>query len=292
MELVEQPSHPAPVRLHVVTYNVFQARYMDESRPQDPPPPALDPDAPPTSVPHRGGRRAQGRSLLRDFATLPSLRSADVILLQEALEGTARGVAGLDTVATLARSLGVDAAATGVPYGASHTSFVGSVDRGHQRWGLGVVSRIPARFTPVPLPNAWWSPWPRSALVAEIGPWILITLHLEVWPVAAGARRRQMQAVVDALRGISGNSTRPVVVAGDFNCETGGPHQVLRRNGFDSVEITTPTWSFGPLALRLDHVYVRNATVVASGVERQARGSDHRPLWVDVEHPHHPVRRS
>jgi endonuclease/exonuclease/phosphatase family metal-dependent hydrolase len=243
-----------------VTYNVFQARYL--------------------------------HSVLHDFATLASLHSADVILLQEALVGATRAAAAVDTVATLACALGIDPAANGLPYGTSQTAFMGSVERSQSRWGLGAVSRVPARFTLVPLPNAWWSPWPRAALFAEIGPWILVTVHLEVWPLGAGARRRQIQAVIDALLGVAGNSTRPVVLAGDFNCETGGAHQVMRRNGFEPVPTSVPTWSLGPLALRLDHVYVRNARVVASGVEQRAQGSDHRPLWVDVELPATPGRRS
>ena len=264
MDLADKPVSPAPVRLRVVTYNVFQARYLEE-----PPAPGVQRDA--------------GRSVLRDFATLPPLHSADVILLQEALVGMTRTAAAVDTVATLARSLGIDAAPNGLLDGLSHTAFLGSVVGARSSWGLGAVSRVPARFTPVPLPNAWWSRWPRAALFAEIGPWILATVHLEVWPVGAGARRRQMQTVIDALLEIPGNSTRPVVLAGDFNCETGGAHQVMQRNGFEPVPVPVPTWSLGPLALRLDHVYVRNAQVVATGVEQGARGSDHLPLWVDVE---------
>jgi endonuclease/exonuclease/phosphatase family metal-dependent hydrolase len=81
-------------------------------------------------------------------------------------------------------------------------------------------------------------------------------------------------------------------LAGDFNCETGGAHQVMQSNGFEPVPVPVPTWSLGPLALRLDHVYVRNAHVVASGVEQRAQGSDHRPLWVDVERPTGPGQHS
>lgn len=284
MDVVEQSSLPVPLRLRVVTYNVFQARYLHPDAPA--------PGAPSVSVPNRGGRRDERRSLLRDFATLPCLQSADVILLQEALAGTTGTASTVDTVATLARALGVDATPGASPHGTGHTAFHPSVRNGASHWGLGILSRVPARFTPVVLPNAWWSPWPRAALFAEIGPWILVTLHLEVWPVGDVARRRQMQAILDVLGGLPGNSTRPVVLAGDFNCQRGGPHQVMRRNGFDPAPVKLPTWAMGPLALRLDHVYVRNARVVVSGVEDRARGSDHRPLWVDVERAPDPARHS
>ena len=99
MDLVEKPRFVVPVRLRVVTYNVFQARYLQEPKAPDAPRPALDPLEPPASVAHRGGRGAEGRSVLRDFATLPALHSADVILLQEALAGVRRQSAPVDTVA-------------------------------------------------------------------------------------------------------------------------------------------------------------------------------------------------
>lgn len=272
---------PAPVRLRVVTYNVFQARYLHAGT-----------GAGTGAVPEPGMQPDRRRSILRDFATLPCLRSADVVLLQEALAGTTRRAAAVDTVATLAHALGVGAARVAPPPGTGHTSFHPSVGSGPSRWGLGIVSRVPARFTPLTLPNAWWSPWPRAALFAEIGPWILVTLHLEVWPVGGTARRRQMEAILEALLGMAENASRPVVLAGDFNCQGGGPHQVMRRNAFHPVPVTAPTWFLGPLGLRLDHVYVRNAHVVASGVEGRARGSDHRPLWVDVERDPDPARFS
>lgn len=296
MDRLDPTPTVAPLRLRVVTYNVYQARYLTAGpgHPGSPPgsSPGSRPGFPPAAGPVAGAARAAGRSVLGDFATLPSLQGADVVLLQEALAGRGRRAEPVDTVQTLARALGVDADPEGVPAGLARTAFLASVQRPHHRWGLGVLTRIPARFTPVLLPNAWWSPWPRAALVAEIGPWILVTMHLEVWPIGAGARRRQTEAVLDALAGLAGNSTRPVVVAGDFNCETGGPHQVMRRNGFESVRFPVPTWSLGPLALRLDHVYVRNARVAASGVEQAARGSDHRPAWVQVERPAEPVHGS
>lgn len=295
MSVFEKPAAaapvPAPVRLRVVTYNVFQARYLRAGA-APVAGAAAGRRSPLAATPDPGARDGGRRSILRDFATLPSLQTADVILLQEALARPAGAVAAVDTVATLAQAVGVDPDRTVPPRGTSHTSFHPSVRSGGAHWGLGIVSRMPARFTPVALPNAWWSPWPRAALFAEIGPWILITLHLEVWPVGDAARRRQTQAILDALLLMVGNSTRPVVLAGDFNCQRGRPHQVMRRNGFEPVPATAPTWFLGPLALRLDHVYVRNARVVASGVEGGARGSDHRPLWVDVERAPDPVHHS
>jgi endonuclease/exonuclease/phosphatase (EEP) superfamily protein YafD len=44
------------------------------------------------------------------------------------------------------------------------------------------------------------------------------------------------------------------------------------------------TWSWARIVrLRLDHAYVRGAQVVGAGVATRARGSDHRPIWVEVE---------
>jgi len=283
VDVVGQPAVTAPLRLRVVTYNVFQARYLQARAAHGATVVAPGRPAPAAVVAGPGGGRAEPRSVLQDFATLPDLQNADVILLQEAWAGPNRAAPDVDTVAVLARALGVDPFQPASLRDTSHTRFHPSVRSGPAHWGLGIVSRVPARFTPVTLPNAWWSPWPRAALFAEIGPWILVTLHLEVWPVGDSARRRQMLAILEALQGLQGNTSRPVVLAGDFNCQGGGPHDVMRRSGFEAVALAAPTWFMGPLALRLDHVYVRNARVVGSGVEGRARGSDHRPLWVDVE---------
>jgi endonuclease/exonuclease/phosphatase family metal-dependent hydrolase len=243
---------PAPTRLRIASYNLYKAKFLDRPGP-------------------RGG------TLRDDFARLACLREADVLLLQEAIVGPlGRGGPLRDTVGELA----ADLAAGGEPV---VTSFAGAPDRAGRRWGVGIVSRIPARFVSMWLPKPFWSPWQRAAMFAEIGAWVVGTLHLEVWPIGAPARRAQMRAVLATLDRTGLGAARPVVLAGDFNCERGGPHEELLRAGFVPASPDGgASFGFAGIRLRLDHIYVRGARVDSAGVAREARGSDHWPVWATV----------
>ena len=203
------------------------------------------------------------------------MRAADILLFQEAIVvPPAAGRPGCDAVGELAAVWG--AAAPG------NTAFVGS-RAGDGRWGVGALCRGPARFTSLWLPRPRWSPWQRAALFVESGPWLVGTLHLEVWPIGAPARRAQMRTVLDFLAAHDGARGRPVVLAGDLNCERGAPHTELVRAGFrPALSGREPTFAFAGLRLRLDHIYVRGAVVEAAGVATAARGSDHWPVWAVV----------
>ena len=190
---------PHPARLHIASYNIYKARYLDRAGP-------------------RGG------TLRDDLASLADVRAADILLFQEAIVvPPAAGRPGCDAVGELAAVWG--AAAPG------NTAFVGS-RAGDGRWGVGALCRGPARFTSLWLPRPRWSPWQRAALFVESGPWLVGTLHLEVWPIGAPARRAQMRTVLDFLAAHDGARGRPVVLAGDLNCERGAPHTELVRAGF------------------------------------------------------------
>ncbi len=250
---------PDPARLRLASYNLYKANHLDRPGPH-------------------------GGTLSSDFAELASLREADLVLFQEAMVGKPRpsDPAG-DTLAAAAAGLGWEGdpqKGGHTPGQAVHRAFSGSPVRGGGRWGVGILSRYPARFTPCVLPKPWWSPWQRMALLAEVGPWLVGTLHLEVWPIGAAIRRAQMRRVLEAVAAIVPGGDRPVVLAGDFNCERGGPHEELLRAGFVPAPLgSAPTFARATLRLRLDHIYLRNARVEAAGVESQARGSDHWPVW-------------
>jgi endonuclease/exonuclease/phosphatase family metal-dependent hydrolase len=100
------------------------------------------------------------------------------------------------------------------------------------------------------------------------------------------ARRRQAEALVDAL---AGSSSVPTVLAGDFNTWRGGgePALALLRRAFPETPQMPdgPTW-VGPLGIhaRLDHMFVRGP-VASARVERLASrfGSDHYPLLAIVD---------
>lgn len=251
----------SPARLRVASYNIWRGRHFDARHP-----------AP------------GGGSVLDDVTRLEPLRTADVLFLQEAIVGRlAASAEPRDTVAEIAMALGSNGDGPPEP---RHTAFHGAPLGRDRRWGVGIVSRQPVRVEPLDVPKPFWSPWRRSALLVRAGPWILVTLHLEVWPlVGTRARRQQMDAVLVALEAISGSGDAPVVVAGDFNCATGsGPHRMLLDRGFAAATSQPrPTFRIAGVGFHLDHIYVRNARVLEAGVGSEARGSDHLPVWATVE---------
>jgi endonuclease/exonuclease/phosphatase family metal-dependent hydrolase len=223
---------------------------------------------------------ASSRSIVADLGACPQVRDADVLLVQEAVVGAlARTGPAIDAVATLGQAFGLE-----TPAGtAAHVRFLGESHGHAARWGVAVLSRQAARFHDVPLPRPRWSRWPRGAILAEIGSFVVATLHLEVWPIGAPARAQQVAAFLEALAGLPQSDRRPIVVAGDFNCERGAAHDLLLRAGFCAAPLAGPTWRWHRLRLRLDHAYVRGARVLGAGVGRQAGGSDHLPIWVDLD---------
>ena len=100
------------------------------------------------------------------------------------------------------------------------------------------------------------------------------------------ARRRQADALIDALAGLS-ESTVPItatIVAGDFNTWRGRSEPALRalRRAFPNVPDAprSPTW-VGPLGIHatLDHVFVGGLTADVDVRRLPDRfGSDHYPL--------------
>ena len=239
-------------RLRITTYNIYKGNFFDRPGP-------------------RGG------SVLEDFDGLESLRRTDVLALQEAWVGPLGGDAvARNTVHELAARLGLDGVLDG------RARFVGVPHRRGET-GVALVCREPARYEAVRLPRPFWSPWPRGALFARFGPWLVGTLHLEVWPIGAPARARQMRRVLTAVDELTKQDPTPVVLAGDFNCQRGTPHELLRRAGFVSaLPQWARTWSLGRFAMHLDHIYVRGARVEDAGVLQTARGSDHWPVWAEI----------
>jgi endonuclease/exonuclease/phosphatase family metal-dependent hydrolase len=241
-----------PAQLRIASYNIYKGHFFDTPGP-------------------RGG------TVLEDLSRVRALLRADVLALQEAVVGPLRSNgASRDTVREIAQRFGLDGTTNG------HTQFAGT-PHGRGTWGVALVCRQRADFHPVTLPRPFWSPWQRGAILARYGAWVVGTLHLEVWPLGAPARRRQMRALLAAVDVFAGDSATPVVLAGDFNCQRGGPHDILRQAGFvPALERRVPTFALAGVRLHLDHIYVRGARVLDAGVEHGARGSDHWPVWADV----------
>ncbi len=102
-------------------------------------------------------------------------------------------------------------------------------------------------------------------------------VHLENTTGPAG-RARQTRCLVAR---IDDGPPGPTILGGDFNTLFGpfeeAPH-VLAEAGFDRANVAQRR----PLRPGIDHVFVRGLTA-RSGLELDARGSDHRPLVVEVE---------
>jgi endonuclease/exonuclease/phosphatase family metal-dependent hydrolase len=134
----------------------------------------------------------------------------------------------------------------------------------------------------------------RIALLATLlragKPWLRVAnLHLETRAGAtrggpAEARRRQAQAVIDALDA----TMLPLVVGGDLNTSWGDDEPAvrdLRRRYPDAGRTPKTTWA-GPLGMsaKLDHIFARTA-----GPRLEIRrvgerfGSDHYPLLTFVD---------
>jgi endonuclease/exonuclease/phosphatase family metal-dependent hydrolase len=123
------------------------------------------------------------------------------------------------------------------------------------------------------------------ALGRDGTPWTmrLVSVHLETRAGAlrrgpASARRRQAEFLVQAL----GESSAPIVVAGDFNTSWGDDEpavKTLRRSYPDAPPVGGTTWGKAFISAKLDHVFARvpAATIdVRRGRDRYR--SDHFPL--------------
>lgn len=154
--------------------------------------------------------------------------------------------------------------------------------------------------------NAILSPWPieeprklalphrgfivnqlRSATVATVRvagrPLRVYAIHLGAPPVTTGGRRRRQMDVILKDAAASGD---PVVILGDFNSQrvaryaaASGYAWLTRAAG---PSLPTPVLSF-----RFDHILSRGLAVdcVSAGVVREAKASDHRPVWATLRLP-------
>jgi endonuclease/exonuclease/phosphatase family metal-dependent hydrolase len=166
--------------------------------------------------------------------------------------------------------------------------------------GLAVLSRFPilrAEQMPVPFFDLHFQSERRIALHVTLDvagrPLELINLHLDT-RINRRDRVRQMEAVVE-------HSARRVVIGGDLN--TNNVHWLFRaipiaRSAHDRAlddfmharGFAAPTASSGSTThmivhLRLDSLYARDLTVLATGVERSVKASDHYPVWIDLRWP-------
>lgn len=137
----------------------------------------------------------------------------------------------------------------------------------------------------------------RCALAARIdiaGRQILV-INTDHEPNFSGPNiwhERHRQALISRLKSLA---EPQVIVGGDFNTcgslwrmrDTRGDaqdtHDQFHTLSFNpAAKLPYDTLTFGPIALCLDHLFVRGLKVEQGGIASSARGSDHRPVWCRI----------
>jgi len=229
--------------------------------------------------------------LAREYFESPTLSRADVLLIQEVEDHD-------DESASRARRL---ADALGM-------TFVFAPARRDPGFlhGVMIASRYPitnARVMQLPLGTAPFHENPRNALAAEIDlgtqTITLVDMHLDV-RLGVADRNRQMHPAVTQVPG-------DVAIGGDFNTNPWAwvsatvpltsTEAILGQDqatviddymaglGFASpIDPDEVTFNRAFLDhMRLDNVFVRGYRVVGKGIAKDVAGSDHWPVWVDLE---------
>lgn len=227
--------------------------------------------------------------LARAFAANPEVSRATVVLIQEveAFPGEAAPRAQ-----RLAEQLGYAWA------------YIPARAKGDGTHGLAILSRFPIENLEVMQLRETSGDHPRIAVSAVI---MIGTVPLRVIDVHLGTKLNIRDRILQ-LRPIVLDLAGPVIVGGDVNTSPYlwsdeaipviPPAQIvdtdqapllddyMRAIGFD-----TPAAGVGPterkygVEARLDAFYTRGLVVTPAQVERTVAGSDHWPMWFDVELP-------
>jgi len=208
--------------------------------------------------------------------------SPDIITLQEVDCGLARSDFD-DQVELLSSRLGLTAS-----YWATS-----AMAEGH--FGLATLSRFPVAF--VREYDLSYRPRnePRFCFRTDLDTGDGVMLHVFNCHLGLATMERRFQRrrlLSDALL-LSEELHHPVVLMGDFNDRpVTVVHHQLRRHFLDAYQCVGKRWNsatfqFGPLAWRLDHIYVsRDVRVLDCRVRRDELtrvASDHRPLIATIE---------
>lgn len=164
--------------------------------------------------------------------------------------------------------------------------------------GLAVMSRWPIIDDVVlrlPDYHLLWSSRPRIAIGVLLDvagtPVQVWNVHLDT-RIAPEDRIAQLVPVFDRARALPAMA----IVGGDFNTWARIHQRALdglaAEQGFDTptAELTDSqpggliTWPPRP-AFRLDAIYTRGFAILDAGVDRAVRGSDHLPIWVQLQWP-------
>ncbi len=225
-----------------------------------------------------------GPKLVAEITSEPDLRAADILLLQEVVDGPQSHVAS-----EVATALGL------------HQVFAPAFRLNAQfEEGLAILSRYPLgakTVTGLPDNKLHFHTRIRIVLTATTespsGPVCIVNTHLDN-RINAAAKRRQLDVVWET----AGKYAGPCIIGGDFNSgnffwithllpipgvqslnalvRTG-----MARQGFQTPLGTAPgTLHF--MGLKLDWIYLRGLTANSSGVT-PIFFSDHNSVWVKID---------
>jgi endonuclease/exonuclease/phosphatase family metal-dependent hydrolase len=177
---------------------------------------------------------------------------------------------------------------------AVRASFCATRPIGQGSFGIAVLSAFPVLHEQHYDLSYQHAREPRSCLRVDLEVEPGAVLHVFNCHLGLGARERvfqRKQMVSDAIL-LSKELHHPVVVLGDFNDRPiSVVHRDLRKHFTDAFTATGkhwgPTFTFGPLPFRLDHIYLSESIrlldcwVRNDDLTRVA--SDHRPVIASVE---------
>lgn len=238
----------------------------------------------------------RGQRILKVLGALkthPELANADIIALQEVDRFNIR-TGGIDLATLIARELEMN-----VAYGIEFFELNQGVRRtGGGDHGNAILTRLPfEKYRIIPLPMGF--DWGRSRTQPRLGRrmaiacdllWgahriAFINAHLENQCLA---RRRMEQ--IDAILAAEAPAIEhgPALLMGDMNTFfINEPRTLTSRTGgagFTDVMPPRPRGTWGPF-FKLDWILARGMHALASGVSRDVRSSDHKPLWATFAPP-------
>ena len=191
---------------------------------------------------------------------------AEVIALQELDRNLPRS-GSVDQVAEIERSTDL------------HLHFHATVQRAGGEYGIAFGSRKRGDIDVIELPGGEGSE-PRAALVASVDVGerrvTVVATHL-----ARGKHRSIQDLQLARLAELVSTAPGPTILMGDLNRDADGL-EVLLGSGLRSA-VAAPTFPARGPRRQLDHILVTEAIGVAGGGSIRTDGSDHLPLWADLE---------
>lgn len=156
--------------------------------------------------------------------------------------------------------------------------------------GTLVLSRWPLRAAGAVSSHSRGTPDPVVEVAMPGRPWRLVPVHAN-WPM--GRRASAFRASdLQGLAVVAARSDRPLLAIGDFNLSPLSPHfgALLRDGRLRSAAAGRgwqPTWPvFLPvMGIQIDHALVSPDIAVNSFRVSAIKGSDHRPIIVDLGVP-------